>query len=139
MSKKPLNTSQITSELRASRFFQPASTPLLQSGDATLEAKSAREVTRKSTSNSTPVRENPRQPSREESRAIPREYPTRDAIQEFSFRLRDSLKVKVQAEVPHEWQDELEELARQLKVKKLELYRYILGDFLGKVKRNNPT
>lgn len=131
MSKKPLDTNQITSELRASRFFQTASTPLQQPGAALPEAKSARKVTRKSTSNSTPVRENPRE--------VSREYPTRDAIQEFSFRLRDSLKVKVQAEVPHEWQDELEELARQLKVKKLELYRYILGEFLGKVKRSNST
>jgi len=72
-------------------------------------------------------------------REKPREYPTRDEIQEFSFRLRDTLKVKVQAEVPHEWQTELEEVARVLKVKKLELYRFILGEFLGKVRRKKTT
>lgn len=79
----------------------------------------------------TPVREE----SRALARAMPRNLPTRDEIQEFSFRLRDDLKVKVQAEVPAQWQDELENLARDLKVKKLELYRFILGEFLGKVKR----
>ncbi|MFC1960020.1 hypothetical protein ACFLYO_04875 [Chloroflexota bacterium] len=64
--------------------------------------------------------------------------PTRDEIQEFSFQLRDELKVKVQAEVPHLWQKELEETSRELNVKKLELYRYIIGEFLGKVERK-PT
>lgn len=72
---------------------------------------------------------------RDKSRKKSRDLPTRDEIQEFSFRLRDELKVKVQAEVPHQWQKELEEVARQLDVKKLELYRFILGEFLGKVRR----
>lgn len=96
-----------------------------------------------STLNFTQARDNPRKVSsenkRESSRNNQRELPTRDEIQEFSFRLRDELKVKVQAEVPHQWQDELEEIARQLDVKKLELYRYILGAFLGKVKRKDQT
>jgi len=74
--------------------------------------------------------------SRKVSREKSRELPSRDEIQEFSFRLRDDLKVKVQAEVPHTWQSELEETARELRVKKLELYRFIFGEFLGKVKRN---
>ena len=37
--------------------------------------------------------------------------------------------------MPHSWQRELAEMARQLDVKKLELYRFVLGEFLGKVKR----
>jgi hypothetical protein len=81
-----------------------------------------------------------RQQSSGNSRGKPRQksrhVPTRNEIQEFSFRLRDQLKVKVQAEVPYRWQTELEEIARELKVKKLELYRFILGEFLGKVRRN---
>ena len=80
-------------------------------------------------------RDNVRDKSRDTSREFPRDLPTRDEIQEFSFQLRDELKVKVQAEVPYRWQDELEELARQLNVKKLELYRFIIGSFLGKVRR----
>ncbi len=96
-----------------------------------------------STSKSTPRRDKARPPSRDSSRKParenPRALPTRDEIQEFSFRLRDDLKVKVQAEVPHRWQKELEAIARNLDVKKLELYRFILGEFLGKVKRKSAT
>ena len=80
------------------------------------------------------ARDNPRDSSRE----IPRGLPTRDEIQGFSFQLRDELKVKVQAEVPHGWQEELEAIALRLKVKKLELYRFIIGEFLGKVQRRTP-
>ena len=45
--------------------------------------------------------------------------------------------MKIQAEVPHQWQKELEEKAHKLNVKKLELYRYIIGEFLGKVQRKD--
>jgi hypothetical protein len=75
---------------------------------------------------------------RDHSLEMSREWPNRDEIQEFSFRLRDELKVKVQAEVPHSWQKELEQIALQLDVKKLELYRYIIGQFLGKISTKLP-
>jgi hypothetical protein len=83
----------------------------------------------------TSERDKPRIVSSENPRKKNRKYPTREEIQEFSFRLRDQLKVKLQAEVPHRWQKELEELARELNVRKLELYRYMIGEFLEKVKR----
>lgn len=92
-------------------------------------------TTREPTVKPTPVLDNSRDIPREKSREVVRDLPSRDDIQGFSFRLRDELKVKVQAEVPHEWQQELDDLARQLNVKKLELYRYIIGDFLGKVEQ----
>jgi hypothetical protein len=85
------------------------------------------------------LREVSRDTVRESSRKKPRNLPTRDEIQEFSFRLRDDLKVKVQAEVPHRWQKELEEMARDLDVKKLELYRFVIGEFLGKVRRKSAA
>ena len=91
----------------------------------------------------TPEVTRPRDKSSENSIEKPRRKsrgaPSRDEIQEFSFRLRDQLKVKVQAEVPYRWQAELQEIARELKVKKLELYRFILGEFLGNVKRKPIT
>lgn len=88
-------------------------------------------------------RENPRDISRENSRENPRDISrgdspplhTRDEVQAFSFQLRDKLKIKVQAEVPHEWRVELEKISHDLNVKKMELYRYIYGEFLGKVKQ----
>lgn len=103
--------------------------------EATATRSSTPEVTRESTS----PRDLSRDVPRDKSREIVRGLPSRDDIQEFSFRLRDELKVKVQAEVPHQWQQELDDLARQLNVKKLELYRYIIGDFLGKVGQPDST
>jgi len=95
------------------------------------------------TKNVTRRRDNPRDKARDSSSDNPREVsrnlPTRDEIQEFSFLMRDELKVKAQAEVPHQWQKELEETARKLNVKKLELYRYIFGEFLGKVQRKETA
>ena len=97
------------------------------------------DVTRKGTR----ARDQSRARSRDTLRARPRgksrDLPTRDEIQEFSFTLRDQLKVKVQAEVPHQWHAELADMAQNLKVKKLELYRFILGEFLGKVSRREPA
>src|SRR5262245_15789102 len=52
-------------------------------------------------------RETPREQVRSSSHDDGGMQPTRDEIQEFTFRLRDELKVKVQAEVPHTWQKEL--------------------------------
>lgn len=95
-----------------------------------------RKVTRDSTQPRDKVREPPREKSRKEPRPPSRDLPSRDEMQEFSFLLRDELKVKVQAEVPYHWQKELDELARELDVKKLELYRFIIGEFLGKVTRH---
>lgn len=103
------------------------------------EATAARISTPEVTQEPTPTRDLSRGVPREKSREIVRGLPTRDDIQEFSFRLRDELKVKVQAEVPHQWQQELDDLARELNVKKLELYRYIIGDFLGKVEQPGST
>ena len=37
------------------------------------------------------------------------------------------------------WLSALEETARDLNVKKLELYRFIIGEFLGKVRRENTN
>ena len=118
-----------------SQLDKPA--PPSKKGKSGVEQKAATtsKVTRKRTSATPrprhPARKGTRAPSRHKARSLP----SRDEIQEFSFRLRDDLKVKVQAEVPHGWQKELEEMSRQLDVKKLELYRFILGEFLGKVKR----
>jgi membrane-bound lytic murein transglycosylase B len=84
------------------------------------------------------TRDKPRKVSSDNPRDKSRQYPSRNEIQEFSFRLRDQVKVKVQSEVPLKWQKELEEIAHQLNVKKLELYRFMIGEFLGKVKRIKP-
>jgi hypothetical protein len=133
MSKK-LNTDVLENELKGrSAFFQPRSIT------EPLKTESRAEVTQLSTRKSTQPRDTSRDNSRKTIPENEGELPTRDEIQEFSFRLRDELrmKTKVQAEVPYQWQEELEELANRLNVKKLELYRYIIGKFLGKVNRGS--
>lgn len=111
----------------------PTQPPIHQATQQPLES------TQKSTPKSTQARQPLRVVSSENPRKKPRGWPSRDEIQEFTFRMRDELKVKVQAEVPHKWQKELEDLAREMDVKKLELYRFILGEFLGKVKRKSSS
>jgi hypothetical protein len=150
MSKKVLNIQPVINELKGqSAFFrrdpeppdtatesEDAAEPLEQGKLAQKENEEQKtNVTQKSTQESDVLRDTPSDTSREKPLREARSLPTREEIQEFSFRLRDELKVKVQAEVPHYWQKELEEVARELDVKKLELYRYIFGEFLGKIKR----
>lgn len=138
--KKQLPTHTIMNELKSGSVFfsrkhaQPQFKQV-EREDATGGQTNAQEVTREVTPQSTQNVAPARDRSRDNSREKPRGLPTRDEVQEFSFRLRDELKVKVQAEVPHHWQDELEAIARALNVKKLELYRFIIGEFLGKVRR----
>ena len=129
--KKKINESAVATELReGSAHFRPVpSVPKKSTSKVTRQRDKSREVSSDKT----------RQKSREKPLEPEVPLPTRDEIQEFSFRLRDELKVKVQAEVPHTWQKELDEVARTLDVKKLELYRFILGEFLGKVKRKRPS
>jgi hypothetical protein len=122
-------------ELEESAFFKntsPPQKPVIGAFDKTDNTEqNTLNSTRKSTEEVAPSRGNPRDFASEN----PRGLLSRDEVQEFNFRLRDALKVKVQAEVPHEWKDELENIARQLDVKKLELYRFIIGEFLGRVQR----
>jgi hypothetical protein len=101
--------------------------------DQSPKPKNIKKTLQKVTQEPTRSRDTSRDPAREKSRDLP----TRDDIQLFSFQLRDELraKAKIQAEVPPQWQEELDGLAQHLNVKKLELYRYIIGAFLGKTER----
>lgn len=75
--------------------------------------------------------------TREDQQPAVGKRPSRDEIQYFSFVIRDALrsKAKVQAEVPVAWAEELDEVCHNLRVGKLELYRYIIGAFLGKTRQ----
>ncbi len=58
---------------------------------------------------------------------------SQDAIEELAFTLRKTPQGKVNANIPHEWKEDLDDLAFRLKVGKYELLTYIIGVFLGKV------
>jgi len=129
------------------RQQQEAARPSFKEGSATSTPTRTQRATRDITSprkvsrggSRASSRNTARQTSRDSKQRSSRDLPSRDEIQEFSFRLRDELRVKVQAEVPPDWQKDLEEVAHALDVKKLELYRFIIGEFLGKVKRRNAA
>ena len=129
----------IYDELTKLEDVSPTPRPGVSKKPPTGKGESTPKVTRKPTRVRETASDKSRARSRESSREKPRALPTRDEIQEFTFSLRDDLKVKVQAEVPHYWQDELKVIAGELNVKRLELYRYILGEFLGKVQRRKPA
>lgn len=54
-----------------------------------------------------------------------------DEIEALNFRLRKITKTKINAEVPPEWKQRLDDMAYQLGVGKYELVMYIIGRFLG--------
>jgi hypothetical protein len=139
MSKKQIKTTAIANELAGASLYFTKPEHFNKPKDNSSTPIPARKEEQISTSKVTGIRNPSRDFPLEKSRGKPRDLPTRDAIQEFSFQLRDELKVKVQAEVPYGWQTELEEVARQLRVKKLELYRFIIGEFLGKLKQEPTT
>jgi hypothetical protein len=94
MSKKQFRTTAITNELAgASLYFsKPESSPKLY--DHPSSPNPPRKEEQISTSKFTEIRNPSREYPSEKSRGKPRDLPTRDAIQEFSFQLRDELKVK---------------------------------------------
>ncbi len=63
----------------------------------------------------------------------------RDEVQELSFHLRDDDESKAQAHIPKSWKGELNKLAERTGVTNLELYRFIFGEFLGKVTRKKGS
>jgi hypothetical protein len=139
MSKKQYKTAAIANELAGASLYFTKSGHSNRSKEQPSAPITLGKEDQKSTPNLTETRNQSRGGMMENPRGRSRHLPSRDEIQEFSFQLRDELKVKVQAEVPHGWQSELEEIARQLRVKKLELYRFIIGEFLGKLKRAPNT
>ncbi len=73
--------------------------------------------------------------SRKTSQARTR-YPTKEEMEEFNWRLRNEPIQKFTTELPAQWMEDMKDIAYRTGVKKLELYRFIIGEFLGKVKRS---
>jgi hypothetical protein len=139
MSKKQSDTTAIANELAGASLYFTEPENFQKPKDHPDMQISTRKEEQNTTFKVTASRNQSRELPLDNPRGNSRNLPTRDAIQEFSFQLRDELKVKVQAEVPYGWQTELEEISRRLRVKKLELYRFIIGEFLGKLKQEPTT
>ena len=62
--------------------------------------------------------------------------PSTEEVEDLSYTLRKIPKIRVNADVPPDWKDQLDEIAYQLRVGKYELMLYVIGQFLGQAKRN---
>ncbi|MEZ4672570.1 MAG: hypothetical protein R3E39_32110 [Anaerolineae bacterium] len=58
---------------------------------------------------------------------------SQEAVEELAFMLRKRQQAKINATIPIEWKDKLDQLAFRLKVGKYELLTYMVGVFLGEV------
>src|SRR6185503_759416 len=61
-------------------------------------------------------------------------YLTTEQVEDLDYSLRKIAKVRVNADVPLEWKDRLDDLAYKLKVGKYELMLYVIASFLGEVR-----
>jgi hypothetical protein len=58
-----------------------------------------------------------------------------DEIEKLNFQLRKIPKVRVNADIPPDWKDQLDDLAHALRVGKYELLLYMIALLLGKVEK----
>lgn len=65
---------------------------------------------------------------------IPTNIPTKKDLEEFSFKYRNLSTKNLNMELPKEWMREVNNIANKMEIKKVLIYRYIIGKFLGKVK-----
>ncbi len=93
------------------------------------EPKQVEKVTQKSTYKSTQI-------SKSLSKRLSKEIST-DDVELLDFELRKVRKFRVNADIPEDWKEELDSLAFKLKVGKYELLTFVIGQFLGKVKRRD--
>lgn len=74
-----------------------------------------------------------KEPKKETSKELVN-LPSKEVIEEFYFHTRNLPTKKENIELPFEWMKELREIGIKKGLKKVELHRYIYGQFLGKVK-----
>lgn len=59
--------------------------------------------------------------------------PSADEVEEMVFRLRKASKIRINADFPEAWKQELDEYAHQAGVGKYHLVMYAVGKMLGKI------
>ena len=149
MSKKKINVDSMVNELEgASLYFSKPSHPLSkpvndpglnksisQQPEKTRKqepmSSEGKKVTQIATYKSTQI-------SKGLSKHISKSIST-DAVELLDFELRKVRKFRVNADIPGDWKEELDSLAFRLRVGKYELLTFVVGQFLGKVKRENQT
>jgi hypothetical protein len=65
--------------------------------------------------------------------------PSTENIEKLNFQLRKIAKVRVNADIPLEWKDQLDDLAHTLRVGKYELLLYMIAVLLGKIEKQKSA
>lgn len=133
MSKKKLPVTGLVNELHgASVYFRQPAEPTPPIGEAPQTKKLSSEnkiqyekSTQKSTQKDTQTVTH--------MSSILSNPPTTEAIEQLSFELRKTAKVRVNADIPQEWKDKLDDLAHKLRVGKYEFMLYLIALAIGKV------
>jgi hypothetical protein len=74
-----------------------------------------------------------------QKRKVVARMPSKDEVEEFNWKLRRERFQKFTTDIPSSWLKELNDMAYEMDVKKIELYRYMIAEFLWKVKRRKTT
>ncbi len=139
MSKKKLPVTGLVNELHgASAFFRTAAAPIQpkkkepQTRESTLKRNnqnemSAQKFTQKDTQPVTQIS------------SILSKPPSTEAIEQLSFELRKTAKVRVNADIPQEWKDKLDDLTHKLRVGKYEFMLYLIALAIGKVRAKDQN
>ena len=91
------------------------------------EKPATQKPTQLATQNLTQISKKVSTPSHKQSPS----QPATEEIEDLAYHLRKVNKVRVNADVPREWKDRLDDLAHQLRVGKYELMLYVIATFLG--------
>lgn len=126
MNKKKLDVQAITNELKgASKYFdQPVVQPekeLPEQSSVKVETPTSQEPTQGVT-----------QISKRLSKPLSKSnFPTTEEIENLAFSLRKVTKARVNADIPHAWKKQLDDLAYRLEIGKYDLMLFIIARFLG--------
>jgi hypothetical protein len=142
MSKKTLPVTGLVNELHeASAFFrkptqrdepEPSIEPRLATqSKAAAKAPNAKEVTQVPTQKVTQISKTLSNFSMSDM--------TTEQVEQLSFQLRKITKTRVNADIPDDWKDELDDLAHRLRVGKYELMLYLIALVMGKVTRKKSA
>ena len=114
--KKKLNTTPIRSELSQSGYFRQR--PLKKPSDKDLNKDLDKDV---------------KQDGKKDVVARSNNLPPAEVVEEMVFRFRKETKIRINADFPEAWKQELDEYAHQAGVGKYHLVMYAVGQMLGKI------
>ena len=139
MSKKKLQVTGLVNELHgASAFFRKPAESIQPKEKESQMQESAQKGHRQKEQPTQKFTQKDTQPVTQIS-SILSKPPTTEAIEQLNFELRKIPKVRVNADIPPEWKDKLDDLAHKLRVGKYEFMLYLIALAIGKVQAKDQN